>query len=107
MTLSDYMLRRNERPITWWFVRGWIPSRTERYSWLRVALVTVRSASLCALLFWCGFWFLFSGWLLGEGSENMMRMRPWMTDAGAEFGAFAGLCWGVLSRMCWNQGRTG
>jgi hypothetical protein len=103
MTLSDYMLRRNERPVTWWFVPSWIPSRTERYSWLRVALFTARCAGVYALLIWCIFWILFSGFFFGEGSEQMMRMRPWMIAAGAEFGALAGLCWGVLSRMCWNQ----
>ena len=32
MTLPEYLLRRNERPITWLFVRRWIPGRAERYS---------------------------------------------------------------------------
>ncbi|MEI6357724.1 MAG: hypothetical protein WCP53_11585, partial [Verrucomicrobiota bacterium] len=103
MTLPEYLLRKNERPITWLFLRSWIPARTERYSWLRVAAFTVKCGTLAVLLVtgWLGFLFAISGGEpFGPGDR---RMLGWLLPFAAEIGACIGLCWSLTSRVCWNQ----
>lgn len=97
MSLSEYLLRWNERPILWRFLRRSLPARTERYSWLRVAAFTALDAALFALIWTAslGVWFR-----LSDGPKQVL---PWIAAITAEFGACVGLCWGLLSRLCWNH----
>jgi hypothetical protein len=90
MSLTEYLLRRNERPITWCFVRAWIPRPAERYSWLRL---------LCVILGTTGFASLVSVALCTPFPSQL----SWVVPTFAELGALVGLCWGLLSRVCWNQ----
>ncbi len=106
MTLPEYLLRKNERPITWLFIRSWIPARTERYSWLRVAAFTVKSALLASLLLGVAdVLFEAVSRLLVDNSGPATNMFFWsfFLPTLAEFAACLGLCWSVVSRICWNQ----
>ncbi len=106
MTLPEYLLRKNERPITWLFIRSWIPARTERYSWLRVAAFTVKSA-LIACLFVGGMGLVFeeaNRLLVGNPGPATLPLFWWfILPTFAEFAACVGLCWAIVSRICWNQ----
>jgi len=103
LSLSEFLLRWNERPVCWGFVRPWVPRPEARYSWIRVLMVTAAGCGLAALVSWGGFWLALSGVASAEASELLASMQGWMTGAAAEFGALAGLCWSLLSRRCWNQ----
>ena len=92
MSPSEFLLRWNEGPVQWGFVRRWIPARTDRYSWGRVlafavfitGLFTVLSVSLFLIL----------------GGTGMV---PWVALTAAELGACVGLSISLLSRLCWNR----
>jgi hypothetical protein len=103
LSLPEFLLRWNERPVCWGFVRPWVPRPEARYSWIRVLMVTAAGCGLAALVSWGGFWLALSGVASAETSELLASMQGWMTGAAAEFGALAGLCWSLLSRRCWNQ----
>ena len=100
LSLSEFLLRWNERPICWGFIRPWVPQPAARYSWIRVLTVTAAGSGLAALVSWGGFWLALSGGALAETSELLASMQGWMTGAAAEFGALAGLSWSLLSRRC-------
>jgi len=103
LSLPEFLLRWNERPLCWGFVRPWVPRRAARYSWIRVLTVTAAGGGLAALVSWGGFWLALSGVASAEASELLASMQGWMTGAAAEFGALAGLSWSLLSRRCWNH----
>ncbi len=103
LSLPEFLLRWNERPLLWGFIRSWVPRPEARYSWIRVLMVTAAGCGLAALVSWGGFWLALSGVASAETSELLASMQGWMTGAAAEFGALAGLCWSLLSRRCWNQ----
>ncbi len=103
LSLPEFLLRWNERPLLWGFIRPWVPRPEARYSWIRVLVITAAGAGLAALGSWGGFWLALSGVASAETSELLASMQGWMTGAAAEFGALAGLCWSLLSRRCWNQ----
>ena len=103
LSLPEFLLRWNERPVCWGFVRPWVPRPEARYSWIRVLMVTAAGCGLAALVSWGGFWLALSGVASAEASELLASMLGWMTGAAAEFGALAGLSWSLLSRRCWNQ----
>jgi hypothetical protein len=103
LSLPEFLLRWNERPLLWGFIRPWVPRPEARYSWIRVLMVTAAGCGLAALVSWGGFWLALSGVASAETSELLASMQGWMTGAAAEFGALAGLCWSLLSRRCWNQ----
>ncbi|HTH47062.1 MAG TPA: hypothetical protein VMB21_06095 [Candidatus Limnocylindria bacterium] len=92
MSLSEFLLRWNERPVLSGFVRRWIPARTDRYSWGRVLAFTGSIAALFAVLLVTPVVIL--------GATGMV---PWIALTAAEFGACAGLCLSLVSRLCWNQ----
>ncbi len=92
MSLSEFLLRWNERPVLSGFVRRSIPARTARYSWGRVLVVTAIVAGLFAVLLGTPFV------ILGEP-----LMASWIALTAAEFGACVGLSVSLLSRLCWNQ----
>lgn len=102
LSLSEFLLRWNERPICWGFVRPWVPLPAARYSWIRLLMVTAASGGLAALVSWGGFWLALSGVASAEASELLASMLGWMTGAATEFGALAGLSLSLLSRRCWN-----
>ena len=102
MSLTDYVLQLNERPRHWFWIRPWIPDRAKPYSWLRVLAVALICSALAAGLSSAIFWFLFCGWFIGNGSDDMLRMLPWIWKVFAELGAASGLIWGILSRLSWN-----
>ena len=95
MSLSEFLLRWNERPVLSGFVRRWIPARTDRYSWRRVFIFSAFVASLFAALLATPYV------LLGETG-----MSSWLALTAAEFGACVGLSISLLSRLCWNQRAT-
>jgi len=68
-----------------------------------VLTVTAAGCGLAALISWGGFWLALSGVASAETSELLASMHGWMTGAAAEFGALAGLSWGLLSRRSWNH----
>ena len=103
LSLPEFLLRWNERPLCWGFVRPWVPRRAARYSWIRVLTVTAAGGGLAALVSWGGFWLALSGVASAEASELLASMQGWMTGAAAEFGLLAGLSWSLLSRRCWNH----
>ena len=103
LSLPEFLLRLNERPLCWGFVRPWMPQPVARYSWIRVLTVTAAGTSLSALGSWGGFWLALSSVASAETSELLASMQGWMTGAAAEFGALAGLSWSLLSRRCWNH----
>ena len=103
LSLSEFLLRWNERPICWGFIRPWVPQPAARYSWIRVLTVTAAGSSLAALVLWGGFWLALSGGASAEASELLASMLGWMPGAATEFGALAGLSWSLLSRRCWNH----
>ena len=103
LSLSEFLLRWNERPICWGFVRPWVPQPAARYSWIRVLTVTAAGSGLAALVVWGGFWLALSGVASAEASELLASMLGWMPGAATEFGALAGLSWSLLSRRCWNH----
>ena len=102
LSLSEFLLRWNERPICWGFIRPWVPQPAAPYSWMRVLMVTAAGSGLAALVSWGGFWLALSGVASAEASELLASMQGWMTGAAVEFGALAGLSWSLLSRRCWN-----
>jgi hypothetical protein len=103
LSLPEFLLRWNERPLCWGFIRPWVPRPAARYSWIRVLWVTAAGAGLAAMGSWGGFWLALSGVASAETSELLASMQGWMTGAAAEFGALAGLCWSLLSMRCWNH----
>ena len=106
MTLPEFLLRRNERRSTWLFVRGWIPARAERYSWLRVIAVTAVSAALAAGAVGAGFGLLtviIEALIEATSPPSTNFLLSFFLPFAAEFGACVGLCWSLLSRVCWNQ----
>lgn len=103
LSLPEFLLRWNERPLCWGFVRSWVPQPAARYSWIRVLLVTAAGGGLAVLGSWGGFWLALSGVASAEASELLASMQGWMTGAASEFGALAGLSWGLLSRRSWNH----
>ena len=103
LSLPEFLLRWNERPLLWGFIRSWVPRPEARYSWIRVLVITAAGAGLAALGSWGGFWLALSGVASAETSELLASMQGWMTGAAAEFGALAGLCWSLLSMRCWNH----
>lgn len=102
LSLSEFLLRWNERPLCWGFVQPWVPQPAARYSWVRVLGVGAAGSGLAALISWGGFWLALSGVASAETSELLASMQGWMTGAAAEFGALAGLSWSLLSQRCWN-----
>ena len=92
MSLTEFLLRWNERPILSGFVRRWIPARTARYSWARVFAFTACVAGLLAVLLATPLAIL--------GATGMV---PWIALTAAEFGACVGLSLSLVSRLCWNQ----
>ena len=103
LSLPEFLLRLNERPLCWGFVRPWMPQPVARYSWIRVLTVTAAGTSLSALGSWGGFWLALSSVASAETSELLASMLGWMPGAATEFGALAGLSWSLLSRRCWNH----
>ncbi len=103
LSLPEFLLRWNERPLCWGFVRPWVPRPAARYSWIRVLWVTAAGAGLAALVSRVGFWLALRGVESAETVELLASMLGWMTEAMAEFGALAGLSWGLLSRRSWNH----
>ena len=108
MTLPEYLLRKNERPITWLFLRSWIPARTESYSWLRIVAFTVKSVFVASLLVGgAGVLFEAASRLLvdnpGPGPATSPLFWWFILPMFAEFAACVGLCWAIVSRICWNQ----
>ncbi len=109
MTLPEFLLRRNERRSTWLFVRSWIPARGDRYSWLRVAAFTVGSSVLAAGLVGLGFGLLtvvITVMIEATNPPPTHFLLGFFLPFAAEFGACAGLCWSLISRLCWNQRAT-
>lgn len=102
MSLTDYVLQLNERPRHWFWVRAWIPDRAKPYSWLRVLAVALICSALAAGFSSAVIWFLFCGLFIGNGSDDALRMLPWIWKVFAELGAASGLIWGILSRLSWN-----
>jgi hypothetical protein len=103
LSLPEFLLRLNERPLCWGFVRPWMPQPVARYSWIRVLTVTAAGTSLAALVSWGGFWLALSSVASAETSELLASMLGWMPGAATEFGALAVLSWSLLSRRCWNH----
>ncbi len=103
MKLTEYILRRNESPITWGFVRSWIPARTSHYSWWRVLLVTLAFCGFSTGLVWCGVELIIRTGSWDMDARYLERQRIWMVEATAEWTALVGLCWSIVSRLCWNQ----
>lgn len=97
MSISEFLLRWNERPVLWGFVRPWIPARTVPYSWGRLVAFTGLVAALFALVLSHVFG------LLAATMSGSLSLLPWIAGMGAEFGACVGLCLGLVSRICWNQ----
>jgi hypothetical protein len=102
MSLTDYVLERNERPRQWLWIRAWVPDRAKPYSWLRVAALALGYSILTAGVSSALIWFLFCGWFVGNGSETVLLMLPWMWKVFAILGGASGLVWGILSRLTWN-----
>jgi hypothetical protein len=106
MSLSEYLLRWNERPVLWRFMRRSLPARTERYSWLRVFAFMVLDATCVPLLTWplLVFTYLMVRSFGPSASKDVLPHLPlWFLGYTAEFGACVGLCWGLLSHLCWNH----
>jgi hypothetical protein len=103
MKLTEYILRRNERSSTWAFVHSWIPAKTSRYSWWRVLLVTVALSGFSTGLLWCLLELLIRTGAGEMDARFLERQRAWMVEATAEWTALIGLCWSIVSRLCWNQ----
>ena len=106
MSLTDYVLQLNERPRHWFWIRSWVPDRTQPYSWLRVLAAALGCAALTAGIGSGLIWFLFCGLFLGAGSEDVLRMLPWIWKVFAILGGTSGLIWGFLSRLTWNPRAT-
>ena len=103
MKLTDYILYQNERPITWGFVRAWVPARASRYSWLRAFLVTVAITGLAVALSWAVIELVMRIGLTELVADRLQALQPWILGVGAEWAGLAGFCWSVVSRLCWNQ----
>lgn len=103
MKLTEYIQRRNERPITWGLVCHWIPDRTSRYSYLRVFWVTLAITVLVPGLLWVANEAFVRTGIMDFGTQQVGHLRPWMLRIAAEWAASVGLCWSFVSRLCWNQ----
>ena len=102
MSLTDYVLQLNERPRHWFWIRSWVPDRAKPYSWRRVVALALSASALTAGFSSALIWILFCGLFVGNGSEDVLRMLPWMWKVFAILGGTSGLIWGLLSRLSWN-----
>lgn len=106
MNPIEHILRANEQPSSWFFVRAWIPARTSRYSWKRVLLSSLAHASVFIPLVWA-LSYAFALIMERGNSGIMVQIARWLFFPEAEAMAIWVVWWFVISRFCWNRRAAG